>query len=160
MHSRTRIGLVLAAMVAAGLAALAGCGPSYKPLPYLPKSIEAPPVLACHDALGHVAGNKPWILGGACCCTPTPENFALHQAQGTLDKTMTYGQYLALYKEKGIATDQDHKGCGNFCPQGPHVTVGGRCMATPAPGTWMYERVMYGPHTPLAEDGQVKTKSK
>jgi len=144
----------------AGLVMTAGCGPSYKPLPYLPKPAQPPQVMACHDGIGHIAGNKPWILGGNCCCTPTPENFAMHQAQGAVDKSMTYEQYLALYKEKGIVTDLNHKGCGNFCSQSPHVTLGGRCMATPTPGTWMYERVTYGPHTPPGQDGSQASKGK
>jgi hypothetical protein len=146
--------LILAtlAVAGAGLLAAGGCGPSYKPLPYRPKPLQAPPILVCHDGVGHIKGNKPWILGGTCCCTPTPANFALHQQQGTIDKAMTYEQYLALYKEKGIATDLNHKACGNVCSHGPHVVLGGRCMATPSPGTWMYERVTYGPHTPLTSD--------
>ena len=140
-------------MVAAGAAVLAaGCGPAYRPLPYVPKAAQPPPTLACHDGVGHVSGHKPWVLGGTCCCTPTQANFALHQAQGTLEKSMTYEAYLALYKEKGVVTDLDHKGCGNLCDHGPHVILGGRCMATPTPGTWLYERVTYGPHTPLTAD--------
>ena len=142
-------------MVAAGAVAVlaAGCGPTYRPLPYIPKPAQAPPTLACHDGVGHVSGHKPWVLGGTCCCTPTPASHALHLAQGTIDKAMTYDQYLVLYKEKGIVTGLDHKGCGNLCAQGPHVLLGGKCMATPTPGTAMYERVTYGPHTPLGSGG-------
>jgi len=143
-----RRGVCLVAAVglaAAGLFA-AGCGPAYRPLPYVPKPEAAPPMAACHDGVGHIKGNKPWILGGTCCCTPTLENYNLHVSQGTLDRSMTYEAYLALYQERGIVTDLDHKGCGNLCARGPHVLLGGHCMATPTPGTWMYERVTYGPH--------------
>ena len=146
----------LGAVVLVGVAALffaGGCGPAYRPLPYTPVADEASlKILACHDGVGHIAGNKPWILGGTCCCTPTPENYALHVAQGTIDRTMSYEQYLALYKARGVVTDLDHKGCGNLCDHGPHVLLGGRCMATPTPGTLMYERVTYGPHTPLSTE--------
>ena len=153
-----RLTALFIAALAAGLL-VAGCRPAYRPAPYLPKPAQAPPPLACHDGIGHIQGQKPWILGGTCCCTPTPANHALHLAQGTLDKAMTYDQYLVLYKEKGIVTGLDHKGCGNLCAQGPHVLLGGKCMATPTPGTAMYERVTYGPHTPLgADDGKPAAK--
>ena len=143
-----RITLIAAtiALAAAVLVGGAACEPKYKPLPYMPKAATPGSVLVCHDAVGHVAGNKPWVLGGNCCCTPTEANFALHTAQGTVDKATTYEQYRALYQEKGVATDLDHKACGNVCPKGPHVVLGGKCMATPTPGTWMYERVTFGPH--------------
>ena len=36
-----------------------------------------------------------------------------------------------------------------MCSHGPHVTLGGHCMATPTPGTAMYEKVTYGPHEDL-----------
>jgi len=156
LDART-IALLIGLAAGVILASAIGCGPSYKPIPYMPKAALAPKPLACHDGIGHVAGNKPWILGGTCCCTPTPENFAMHVAQGTIDKTMTYDQYRALYKQRNIMTDLDHKGCGNVCPCGPHVLLGGRCMATPTPGTYMYERVTYGPHAPLVlGDGDVR----
>jgi len=165
----------LAAVLWVGVAVLfsaIGCGPAYRPLPYKPAADDASlKILACHDGVGHIVGHKPWILGrqasassprgeaaglpspgGTCCCTPTPENYALHVSQGTIDRTMSYEQYLALYKERGIVTDLDHKGCGNLCDHGPHVLLGGRCMATPTPGTLMYERVTYGPHTPLSTE--------
>lgn len=143
---------LMAALAVAGLL-VAGCRPAYRPMPYLPKPAQAPKALACHDGIGHVQGNKPWVLGGTCCCTPTPANFALHQTQGTVEKSMTYEQFLALHKAKGVVTDLDHKNCGNLCAQGPHVLLGGKCMATPTPGTALYERVTYGPHTPLDSDG-------
>ena len=145
-------GAAILALIIAVAVLAAGCGPSYKPIPYMPKAAQAPQPLACHDAIGHTKGNKPWVLGGNCCCTPTEANFALHQAQGTVDKGMAYEAYVALYKAKGVTTDLDHKGCGNLCDHGPHVLVGGRCMATPTPGTWMYERITYGPHTSLTGD--------
>lgn len=131
----------------AGLAVLAaGCVPKYRPLPYIPKPVQPPAPLICHDRIGHIKGNKPWIMGGNCCCTPTRTNYELHVAQGTIDRSVTYEQYLAMYKAKNIVTGLDHKGCGNFCAEGPHVVLGGRCMAPPTPGTWMFERVTYGPH--------------
>ncbi|HUS45770.1 MAG TPA: hypothetical protein VM219_07035 [Phycisphaerae bacterium] len=147
-NGQVGVGLVVLAVCAA-MAALAGCGPAYKPLPYVPKPATAPEILCCHDGVGHVKGNEPWILGGTCCCTPTRENYNLHISQGTIPRSMSYEEYLALYKKRGIVTDLDHKGCGNLCSHGLHVILGGKCMATPTPSAWMYECVTYGPHTPI-----------
>ncbi|MBL7188446.1 MAG: hypothetical protein ISS70_19135 [Phycisphaerae bacterium] len=146
-----------------GLAALlfcvfvGACQP-YKPMPYVPKAGNVPNALICHDALGHSAEFKPWIMGGKCCCTPTRANFELHLKNQTIDKSMTYEKYLLLYSEKGVVTDLDHKDCGNYCKHGPHVVMGGKCMATPVVGTKMYEMVTYGPHRNLLDDQQKKTK--
>lgn len=146
--------IILAVAVAVMGMTAVDCEQPFRPLPYMAKSVEAPAILTCHDGVGHVAGNKPWILGGTCCCTPTPANYALHVQQGTIDKSMTYDQYLALYKARGIVTDLDHTGCGNLCPQGPHVVFGGHCMATPSPaGRGLYELITYGPHKPLVAAG-------
>jgi len=138
-----------AAVWAACAASCGGCGPTYKPLPYVPKSASAPSILTCHDAVGHVPGAKPWILGGTCCCTPTRELYDRQVAEGTIPRDLSYEAYLDLYKSRGIVTDLDHTGCGNLCDHGPHVVLGGRCMATPTPGTPMYEAVTYGPHKAL-----------
>lgn len=147
MRPGTARAMLLAMVGVAALGLSAGCEAPYRPLPYAPKAPVAPKMLACHDGVGHVQGNKPWVLGGTCCCTPTRENYERHVADGTIERSMSYEQYLALYAGKGVATDLDHKGCGNLCQKGPHVLLGGKCMATPTPGTWMYERVTYGPHT-------------
>ena len=136
-----------AVFLAASLPFLWSCQAPYRPLPYAPKSDTAPQPLVCHDAIGHIRGNRPWILGGNCCCTPTPQNYRLHVAAGTIDSGMSYGEYLELYRAKGIVTDLDHRSCGNLCKYGPHVMLGGKCMATPIVGTAMYERVTFGPHS-------------
>ncbi len=149
-------------MVLAGCAAImaaTGCEPKYRPLPYVSKAAMPQKPLVCHDAIGHIQGNKPWILGGNCCCTPTRENYELHVKQGTIDRSMSYEQYLARYKQRDIVTDLDHKGCGNLCDHGPHVVLGGRCMATPTPGTAIYEQVTYGPHKQLVPGGEQTTNS-
>ena len=128
------------------LLGLTACVAPYRPLPYVPKAAKSPQPVICHDAIGHNARNKPWILGGKCCCTPTRANYQQHVAAGTIDPNMSYEAYLKLYNEKGIVTDLVHRHCGNLCSHGPHVTLGGKCMATPTPGTWMYEQVTFGPH--------------
>jgi len=132
-----------------------GCEANYKPLPYVAKAPAAPKAIVCHDAVGHIPGNKPWILGGNCCCTPTKEAYARGVKEGTIESSLSYEQYLGAYQAKGIVTDLDHKGCGNWCSKGPHVTMGGKCMATPTPGTAMYETITYGPHKNLLAE---KTK--
>jgi len=135
-----------------------GCQP-YKPVPFVPKEGKAPDSIICHDAIGHNPKCKPWIMGGKCCCTPTKANFDLHVKNQTIDKSMTYKQYLLLYSEKAVVTDLDHRDCGNYCSKGPHVVMGGKCMSTPVPGTSMFETITYGPHKDLLAD-QKKNKDK
>lgn len=113
-----------------------------------PKPVTQPATLApavyCHEGTGHFAGAVPWILGGKCCCTPTKAMFEVHQAEKTLPADMTYVAYLKLYADRGIKTDLDHAGCNNRCADAPHVVFGGKCMATPTPGTANYEQVTRG----------------
>ncbi|MEW6249237.1 MAG: hypothetical protein AB1716_01195 [Planctomycetota bacterium] len=132
---------------------LGACVAPPRPLPYIPKPAVAPAPLICHDALGHARGNRPWVFGGNCCCTPTQANYDAHAAAGTMQPDISYAQFVEAYRAKGILTELDtgHRACGNLCTEGPHVTLGGRCMATPVFGTPMYERATYGPHEPAAE---------
>jgi hypothetical protein len=65
---------------------------------------------------------------------------AMHQAGHFLD--VDYKKLVKMYADAGIATDLDHRGCNNLCDKGPHVAFGGKCMATPTPGTRNYERVI------------------
>ena len=143
------IGAKRIALLASWLPPICGCGAAYKPVPYVAKAPDAPRAIVCHDAIGHTPGNKPWILGGNCCCTPTRQAYDRGVAEKTIEQSMSYEQYLELYRSRGIVTDLDHKLCGTWCSNGPHVTMGGKCMATPAPGTPMYETITYGPHKNL-----------
>jgi hypothetical protein len=124
-----------------GLVLAVGCAPK---LTHVKRPLTPPPLVYCHDGTGHVAGVKPWILGGMCCCTPTKVMFATHQSEGTVPADMSYDKYLKLYADKGVKTDLDHMGCNNRCVDGPHVVLGGKCMATPTPGTANYEWVTQG----------------
>jgi len=107
------------------------------------KPLESPPVKYCNDATGHAPGSKPWILGGTCCCTPSPQLVEQYHRDGiALD--LTYEDLVRMYREAGITTDLDHKGCNNMCDHGPHVVKGGKCMCTPTPGTRNFEQVVSG----------------
>lgn len=136
------------AIAAALMFLSSACETPYRPVPYVAKPRTAPVQLICHDAVGHVRGSRPWVLGGTCCCTPTRANYELHRSDGTIDAALSYDEYLGLYRDRGITTDLDHRACGNLCANGPHVVLGGKCMSTPVPGTAFYERVTYGPHEP------------
>lgn len=138
---------------------VAGCGPEFKPVPYVPRDNSNLKPVACHDGIGHIDGNKPWIMGGNCCCTPTKENYEKHIKLNTIDKSVSYDDYIAMYRQKGIATDLDHRGCNNLCKQGPHVTFGGKCMATPQVGTENYRAVTYGPHMNLVNPPAAKKET-
>jgi hypothetical protein len=120
------------------LVMLVGCAPSVM---VVDKPMEGPAIVACCSATGHNPNNIPFILGGNCYCTPSPAVIdAMHASGQHLD--VDYKKLVQLYKDAGITTDLDHKGCNNLCANGPHVAFGGKCMATPTPGTKNYERVL------------------
>jgi len=105
------------------------------------KSVTAPPARACCDATGHNPDNVPFILGGNCFCTPSRRLMdELHAAGHCTD--LDYEALKKLYDGAGIVTGQDHRGCNNLCEYGPHVAFGGKCMASPTPGTSNYEHVL------------------
>lgn len=118
---------------------------------YPRRGLDAPPIVYCHDGVGHVSGAKPWILGGTCCCTPTPERFAGYQSEGAVAGDMKYDDFLKLFRDRNIITDLDvdYIGSNCRCDYGPHVVFGGRCMVTPTPGTKLYEEVAAGKRLPL-----------
>lgn len=125
-------------------AALVSCAAGIKVMPK--RSLKAPEIVYCHDAVGHIHGQKPWILGGNCCCTPTEERFQSYKEEGTVPDDMTYDQFLQLFADKGIITDLDinYRGCNCRGELGPHVVFGGKCMVTPTPGTETFEDVTAG----------------
>lgn len=129
-------------LIMLSIAIVAGC--AMKVMPRRPSI--APPIVHCHDGVGHLSGAKPWILGGKCCCTPTEERFAVYKEEGTVPDKMTYQEFLAKFDEKGIITDLDTEFIGSNCrcDYGPHVVFGGKCMITPTPGTRLYEEITAG----------------
>ncbi|MBA4311148.1 MAG: hypothetical protein C0417_00810 [Chlorobiaceae bacterium] len=112
--------------------------------PFLARNSSSPPLIYCNDATGHKTGATPIVLNGACTCTPTENHYNRCLKEGTINSTLIYTQFLELYTSKGIKTDLDHRGCNNRCQWGPHVVFGGKCMATPTPGTLNYEKVISG----------------
>jgi hypothetical protein len=153
MKNRSRtyaIGVAMKTAVAVALAALIGCAPA---VVSVDKPMEAPPVVACCSAGGHNPDNIPFILGGKCYCTPSQEVVEAMHAKG-LHLDVDYKKLVQMYKDAGITTDLDHRGCNNLCKNGPHVAFGGKCMATPTLGTKNYERVMMGASAPAAEQSE------
>jgi hypothetical protein len=120
------------------------CGMSCGPPPFVARAVHSPELRHCNDATGHSRGAAPIVLGGTCTCTPTYAHFRRCQNEKTIATSLSYEEFLDLYRNKGIHTDLDHKGCNNRCQWGPHVVFGGKCMATPTPGTLNYERVVSG----------------
>ncbi len=139
---RARNAVVTAPVLILVTLGILGCAPKVMPK----RDVTPPPVQYCHDGIGHIPGYKPWILGGRCCCTPTEEMFAVYMDEGTVPDTMTYGEFLSLFSDRGIITDLDveFRGSNCRCEQGPHVVFGGNCMVTPTPGTLVYEEVTAG----------------
>ncbi len=105
------------------------------------KGAKAPPPLSCCDATGHNPDNVPFVLGGNCFCTPSRRLVEEMHAAG-LHADMEYDALKKIYDNAGIVTGQDHRGCNNLCEYGPHVAFGGKCMASPTPGTRNYELVL------------------
>jgi len=123
------------------------------------KAQVAPKVRYCFDAIGHISGSKPWILGGTCCCTPTEKQFTQYQSDGFCAE-VTYPEFVSLYERRGIKTGLDHKGCNNACRFGPHVLKGGNCMASPTVGTTNYEEVFSGTRLVAAATERPKRKGR
>jgi hypothetical protein len=121
---------------------LVGCGPKPAP-PYVAAYSDAPKQAHCFDGVPHIAGSKPWALGGTCCCTPSDALMAKLHADG-ICTNMDAEALKALYHEKGIQVATDHSGCNNLCKYGPHVTRGGKCMVPPQPGTRNYQEIVTG----------------
>ncbi len=113
---------------------------------YVPKPEQAPPLVYCNSAVGHLEKNGPWILGGKCCCTPTQKMFEAYQKEGTVPATTSYEAFVQLFRDKQVNTDLDPKyvGSNNLNPFGPHVLKGGKDMGTPTPGTRNFEEVVSG----------------
>lgn len=128
-----------------GLALFAGCDTI--PQPYVPKSPTAPEVVHCNDYTGHLKGATPWALEGDCTCTPSPALMAKLHADGICPKLDEAG-LRKLYVDQGIVLRGPEHGCCNgMCDAGPHVVMGGRCMAPPTPGTELAEIIITRPRT-------------
>lgn len=121
---------------------LAGCGPKPAP-PYVAAYPDAPRQVHCFDGVPHIPGGKPWILGGACCCTPSDALMAKFHADG-ICLGMDADALSDLYHAEGIQLATDHSACNNLCQYGPHVTRGGKCMVPPEPGTRNYQEIVTG----------------
>ena len=121
---------------------LCGCEGA-PPGPFVPKPLTAS-VVYCNDYTGHLAGAKPWIDGGNCCCTPTPELMAQYQKDGFCTG-QTAQQLIERYRAAGIRLKEDgHQRCNGLCEGGPHVVLGGKCLCPPTPGTDYHDRVVTG----------------
>ncbi len=133
------------------LAVLLAAGCETPPGPFVFKLATAPEVVYCNDATGHKSGAKPFVMGGTCCCTPCPELLAQLQKDGFC-LGMSVEDLQAEYEKKGIVlAGPGHRWCNGLCPAGPHVVLGGKCMAPPVPGTEYAEQVITGkPQIPTA----------
>ena len=133
---------MLIAFASAVVITMAGCG--QQQLPFEAKSSEKPKPVHCFDAVGHMPGTKPFIFGGTCCCTPSPELMEQYHRDGFL-QDMEYEDLVRAYNERGIQlASVSHNACNNLCEHGPHVTKGGKCMVSPTPGTVNFEEVRFG----------------
>ena len=124
------------------MAFVAGCGPTEPS--FEAKSLDKPVPVHCFDAVGHTKGTYPYIFDGTCCCTPTPELMEQYHRDGFL-LDMEYEDLVRAYSDRGIQLkSESHHGCNNLCEHGPHITKGGKCMASPTPGTENFEEIRFG----------------
>lgn len=127
---------------------LAGCSTpptQYFFSPYVGKNSQPPEVKYCFDTIGHKRGTYPFILGGTCCCTPTPQLLEIYHEDGFLLEYTSVEELEKLYADQGIVFRHEHGwACNNLCDQGPHVVFGGKCMVPPVVGTQNYENVAAG----------------
>lgn len=139
---------VTTAVVAGALLLSTSCGAgawrSAHPQPHMMKALAPAPFVTCTAATGHTPGTWPVVLGGTCACAPTESTLRDYQAHGRF-LAESLAQLVQFYRDRNIVTDLDHRDCNNLCASGPHVVLGGRCQATPTPGTINYERVHSGP---------------
>ncbi|NIO29541.1 MAG: hypothetical protein GTO29_13420 [Candidatus Latescibacteria bacterium] len=157
MHCRyARLSLSILSTTVA-LIIFIGCGPRRGGFFVVNKTLDAPPPVACCSATGHNPDNIPYILGGNCFCTPSHRLIQAMHAAG-YHPDIDYKSLVNMYKHAGITTDLDHRGCNNLCSNGPHVAFGGKCMATPTPGTRNYERVLSTAVAPAETSGNAKEK--
>jgi len=119
------------------------CGCATPPPAYVPVRRDNIRIVHCFDSVGHQPGSKPWIMGGTCCCTPTPELMQAYQRDGFC-AGMTAEELIEMYHTRDIVLAIDHMWCNNLCQEGPHVTQGGRCMVPPTPGTRQFEGIVTG----------------
>lgn len=127
---------------------LAGCGTpptKYFFNPYVGKGIQPPEILHCFDTIGHKRGTYPFVLGGTCCCTPTPSLLEIYHEDGFLIEYTSVEELEKVYADKEIVLRHPEGwNCNNLCDQGPHVVFGGKCMVSPVVGTQNYENVVTG----------------
>jgi hypothetical protein len=111
--------------------------------PFVAKPSASPEPVHCFDSVGHMAGTKPFIFGGTCCCTPTPKLMEHYHRDGFL-LDMEYEDLVRAYSDRGIQLSSPaHLCCNNLCEHGPHVVKGGKCMASPTPGTANFEEIRF-----------------
>ncbi len=133
---------ILLGLVALFVFGLTGCGPAK--IPFAAKSAESPEPIHCFDAVGHMDGSQPYILGGTCCCSPSPELMEKYHHDGFL-QDMEYEDLVGAYAERGIQlASASHLCCNNLCEHGPHIIKGGKCMVSPNPGTINFEEIRFG----------------
>jgi hypothetical protein len=101
-------------------------------------------VLYSNDATGEVEGLQlPYILGGRCVRTPSPETLASYHASGFLHG-LGVEDLRGLYREEGIAiADFDTPGA-----IGRHVLEGGDALYTPGVGSTAFARLIGVEHRP------------
>jgi len=101
----------------------------------------ARPVAHPNDVTGPVAGTFPYILGGTCVCTPSPEVLATYHAGGYL-LDFNLEDLLDLYRAEGIVFDPLPYSLETAATWS-HLLRGGRLLQAPIPGSAGFEELTY-----------------
>ena len=112
-------------------------------LPETPVWAASGEVLYANEFYGaRVPGDGlPYIMGGRCVRSPTPETLARYKAAGHL-LDLTTNDLKNLYRDEGITLEVGEQAGGGA----RHVLEGGTSLVSPLPGTAGYARVYCAEH--------------
>jgi len=91
----------------------------------------------------------PYIMGGRCVRTPTPETLQRYHAAGNL-LDLTTNDLRNLYRDEGITLEVGEQAGGGA----RHILEGGTSLVSPLPGTAGYARgfcAEHGPYIPRSD---------
>lgn len=135
---------------------LSVCGCKTPPGPYVAKPQQSPNIVYCNDCTGHVPGNKPWIMGGRCCCTPSESVLAQYHKDGFCEG-LNVNDLREQYADAGIRLrEHESQYSGGLSEYGLHVVLGGNDMVPPTPGTLYYEQIITGKNAVCRDTDKTK----
>lgn len=90
----------------------------------------------------------PYILGGRCMRTPTPDLMSGYHAAG-LPSGVTFDELMEMYRDEGIVIADLTPGL----ELGRHIAEGGNALYTPSPSSAGFARIYCQEHSPYQPKG-------